>query len=181
MGPLRPDGTLRRVAGRGPGYCWRMHPRPADSVEPEPQDAAGPGGAPSPRVDPDAYVEAVLAVAGMIPARRVLTYGDIAELLGCGGPRQVGRALSRSTRDVPWWRVLRAGGHPPRGFALPARRHYDDEGTALSLPSGPAGPEEYRVDLGVARWWPSEADQARMAGLGAALQAGRERQPLRCR
>lgn len=134
------------------------------------QGAVVPGRAPSPRVDPDAYTDAVLAVAGMIPAARVLTYGDIAELLDCGGPRQVGRALSRSTREVPWWRVLRAGGHPPRGFAGDALRHYEDEGTALSVPPGSAGAEQYRVDLRKARWWPAEADLSRMAALGASLR-----------
>lgn len=138
---------------------------PRDSGVPRPTPPA-----PSSRVDPHAYAEAVLAVAALIPAGRVLTYGDIAELLACGGPRQVGRALSHSTREVPWWRVLRAGGHPPRGLALRARSHYDDEGTALSVPSGPADPEGYRIDLAQARWWPTDADQALMAELGAFLR-----------
>ncbi|MDQ0735579.1 MGMT family protein [Arthrobacter agilis] len=133
------------------------------------QDAAGRVRTPS-RVDPDAYVDAVLAVAGMIPAARVLTYGDIAELLDCGGPRQVGRALARSTSGVPWWRVLRAGGHPPRGFARQALSHYEEEGTALTVPAGAEDAEGYRVDLREARWWPSEAEQSRMAALGASLR-----------
>ncbi|MFF3038670.1 MGMT family protein, partial [Arthrobacter citreus] len=33
------------------------------------------------------FQEAVLAVAALIPPGRVLAYGDIAELLGAGGPR----------------------------------------------------------------------------------------------
>ncbi len=123
------------------------------------------------RIDPSAYAAAVLTVAEMIPVARVLTYGDIAELLGCGGPRQVGRALSRSTREVPWWRVLRAGGHPPRGFALQALPHYEDEGTVLSVRPGAAA-GEYRVDLRAARWWPSEEEQHGMAELGASLRLG---------
>jgi alkylated DNA nucleotide flippase Atl1 len=122
-------------------------------------------------IDPRAYAAAVLTVAELIPAARVLTYGDIAELLGCGGPRQVGRALSRSTREVPWWRVLRAGGHPPRGFALQALPHYEDEGTVLSVRPGAAA-GEYRVDLRAARWWPSEEEQHGMAELGASLRHG---------
>ncbi|WP_104179125.1 MGMT family protein [Arthrobacter sp. B0490] len=151
-----------------------MQARGADVRDSLRQAAVAQGRAPSPRVDPDAYTDAVLAVTEMIPAARVLTYGDIAELLDCGGPRQVGRALSRSTRDVPWWRVLRAGGHPPRGFAQDALRRYEDEGTALSVPPGSAGAEQYRVDLRKARWWPSEGDQSRMAELGASLrQPGR--------
>lgn len=113
-----------------------------------------------------------MLVTEAIPAGRVLTYGDIAELLGCGGPRQVGRALSHSTRDAPWWRVLRAGGEPAGGLALRARFHYDDEGTALTVPADPTGPHEYRVDMVRARWWPTEAEHARMADLGAALRRG---------
>lgn len=158
-----------------------MHRQGGGDGEAVPGDALRPA-APR-RVDPDAYADAVLAVADMIPAGRVLTYGDVAELLERGGPRQVGRALSRSTRDVPWWRVLRAGGHPPRGLALRARAHYDDEGTALSVSTGPPGPEEYRIDLVRARWWPSEAEQALLAGvvtsLGRAESVGRT--PLRSR
>lgn len=122
----------------------------------------------------DDYCDAVLAVTELIPAGRVLTYGDIAELLDCGGPRQVGRALSRSTRDVPWWRVLRAGGLPPRGLALCARARYDAEGTPLSVPRGSTGPGDYRVDLRSARWWPTTEDQALVDAVGASLRpAGR--------
>ncbi|OUM39861.1 MGMT family protein [Arthrobacter sedimenti] len=140
----------------------------APSVAPEAGRALRPAN--TPRIDPTAYAEAVLAVAELIPEGRVLTYGDIAELLECGGPRQVGRALSRSTRDVPWWRVLRAGGHPPRGLALPARFRYDEEGTPLSVPSGSADPGDYRVDLPSARWWPAPVEQGRIADLGASLR-----------
>ncbi len=115
-----------------------------------------------------AYADAVLAVAELIPPARVLTYGDIAELLESGGPRQVGRTMASSVRDVPWWRVLRAGGHPPRGLALLARCHYDDEGTPLHLPAG-ADPGRYRVDLLAARWLPSPVDELRLTRLRASL------------
>ncbi|TKV29662.1 cysteine methyltransferase [Arthrobacter sp. NamB2] len=162
-----------------------MHPRGGPGPEVVPQGTLDPGQGLQ-RVDPAAYADAVLAVAELIPAGHVLTYGDVAELLQCGGPRQVGRALSRSTRRVPWWRVLRAGGHPPRGLELQARSHYDEEGTALSVPSGPSGPAgdgEYRVDLTRAHWWPSDAEQSFVAELGASLRhAGQEGgSPLRSR
>lgn len=147
-----------------------MHRPTASHAQSTPSDAVVPVRAPVLPVDADAYAEAVLSVAKLIPRGRVLTYGDIAELLECGGPRQVGRALSHSTWDVPWWRVLRAGGHPPRGMALRARQHYDDEGTRLLLPSAPADGGDYRVDLQRARWSPSEAEQLRVAGLGASLR-----------
>ncbi|THJ66009.1 cysteine methyltransferase [Arthrobacter echini] len=146
----------------------------------DPQDTAGGEAAEHgrivdpPRGAPDVYAEAVLAVTGMIPPGHVLTYGDIAELLGCGGPRQVGRALSHSTRSVPWWRVLRAGGHPASGLADRARPHYDDEATPLRAPEDPAGPGDYRVDLGRARWWPTTAEQTVIAGLGASRRSAND-------
>lgn len=167
----------------------RMQPHGGQDDAAVPQGAVGRRSS-SQRVDPDEYAEAVLSVAELIPAGRVLTYGDIAELLQCGGPRQVGRALSRSTRRVPWWRVLRAGGHPPRGLELRARSYYDDEGTALSVPTvpivathAPSDAPDYRVDLARARWWPSDAEQSLVAELGASLRhAGQEAvPPLRSR
>ncbi|HEX5512473.1 MAG TPA: MGMT family protein, partial [Actinomycetales bacterium] len=39
----------------------------------------------------DDFSEAVLDVVARIPPGRVLSYGDVAELLGHGGPRLVGR------------------------------------------------------------------------------------------
>ncbi|HEY0772933.1 MAG TPA: MGMT family protein, partial [Nocardioidaceae bacterium] len=42
-------------------------------------------------VDREEYVERVLAVVEQIPPGRVMSYGAIAEVLGVGGPRQVGR------------------------------------------------------------------------------------------
>ncbi len=147
----------------------RMHSRNREG-EPRRPDAVGPGS--RPRVDPAAFAQAVLLVTEAIPAGRVLSYGDIAELLGCGGPRQVGRALSHSTRHVPWWRVLPAGGAPAGGLAPRARPHYDDECTALTVPADPTGPHEYRVDMIRARWWPTDAEQMQLADLGAALRRG---------
>ena len=54
---------------------------------------------------PTAYARAVLDVVDRIPAGRVLTYGDVAELLGRGSPRTVGTALSDHGRYVPLQRV----------------------------------------------------------------------------
>jgi alkylated DNA nucleotide flippase Atl1 len=91
------------------------------------------------------YVGDVLEVVEQIPAGRVLTYGDIARLVGHGGPRQVGQVMSRWGGSVPWWRVLRADGRPAIGHEERALKHYAAEGT-------PMKPDGERVDLRRARW-----------------------------
>ena len=89
------------------------------------------------------YDEAVLAVVESIPSGRVLSYGDIAEILGSGGPRQVGRALSRQGGGVPWWRVTRADGSPPDAHAVAAHLEWAAEGTPR---------RGDRADMSLARW-----------------------------
>lgn len=93
------------------------------------------------------YADRVLAAVEQIPPGRVLTYGDIAALLGDGGPRQVGRVLALYGSMVPWWRVVRADGRPPPGHELPALREYRVEGTPLRAAAG-----EPRLDMRRARW-----------------------------
>lgn len=61
------------------------------------------------------YVEAVLAAVELIPEGKVASYGDIAEQVGHGGPRQVGRIMSLFGSAVCWWRVVRADGRPALG------------------------------------------------------------------
>jgi methylated-DNA-protein-cysteine methyltransferase-like protein len=56
--------------------------------------------------------EAVYEVVRTIPAGRVVTYGQVAQLVeGISvGPRQVGGIMSVCPSNVPWHRVLGAGG-----------------------------------------------------------------------
>lgn len=75
------------------------------------------------------YAERVLDVAELIPPGRVMTYGDVAEWLGEGGPRQVGRVMSLYGAAVPWWRVVRADGALLPGHELRALDRYREEGT----------------------------------------------------
>lgn len=58
------------------------------------------------------FQEQVLEVVRAIPRGRVLTYGQVALLVGTPrGARQVGRILYLSGRKVPWQRVInRFGG-----------------------------------------------------------------------
>lgn len=95
-----------------------------------------------------AYAERVLEVAERIPPGRVMTYGDVAEWLGEGGPRQVGRVMALYGGAVPWWRVVRADGLPLPGHEVRALEHYRTEATPLRLTAG----GEPRLDMRRARW-----------------------------
>ena len=95
------------------------------------------------------YASRVLDLADSIPPGRVLTYGDIAEYLGRGGPRQVGRVMALWGGGVPWWRVIHADGGLLPGHEREALEHYRAEGTPLRLRPDGARP---RVDLTAARW-----------------------------
>ncbi|MDJ1136657.1 MGMT family protein [Streptomyces iconiensis] len=101
------------------------------------------------------YAERVLDVADLIPPGRVMTYGDIAEWLEEGGPRQVGRAMALYGGAVPWWRVVRADGVPLPGQEREALEHYHAEGTPLRETAGRssrAGGHVPRIDIRRARW-----------------------------
>jgi alkylated DNA nucleotide flippase Atl1 len=93
--------------------------------------------------EPTEYAERVLDVVEKIPPGRVMAYGDIAEYLGEGGPRQVGRVMALWGGAVPWWRVIRSDGSLPTCHAQNARSHYLAEGTPL---------RGERVDMRLARW-----------------------------
>jgi alkylated DNA nucleotide flippase Atl1 len=86
-------------------------------------------------------------VVDAIPAGQVMSYGDIAEYLGEGGPRQVGRVLSRYGGGSCWWRVIHADGTPADGHDVVALEHYLAEGTPLRSAARPV-----RVDMRRARW-----------------------------
>ncbi|GAA4631769.1 hypothetical protein GCM10023196_062480 [Actinoallomurus vinaceus] len=95
------------------------------------------------RGDPTDFAERVLDVVERIPPGRVMAYGDIAEFLGEGGPRQVGRVMALWGGGVPWWRVIRADGSFLPGHEQRALQHYRAEGTPL---------RGTRVDMRLARW-----------------------------
>ena len=100
---------------------------------------------PPEKAEPDQYTEEVLSVVESIPSGRVMSYGDIAEYVGRGGPRQVGTVLSHWGGGVPWWRVVRADGRPAVGKEARALPRYAAEGT-------PMRPRADRVDMVQARW-----------------------------
>ena len=90
-----------------------------------------------------ASAQRVLAVVGAIPRGKVMSYGDIARLLGIGH-REVARVMSTEGGDgVPWWRVLRSDGTCAPHVARKQIRLLRAEGVALK------GPD--RVDMAAAR------------------------------
>jgi alkylated DNA nucleotide flippase Atl1 len=111
------------------------------------------------------FVDAVLRIASMVPKGRVLTYGDVAELLDAGGPRQVGRVMSQCGSEVAWWRIVRADGTLPDGLRERALPHYTVERTPLSA----LGVSGHRVVMRKARWLPSDSDLARIEVLSRKL------------
>jgi methylated-DNA-protein-cysteine methyltransferase related protein len=102
--------------------------------------------------------DAIYAVVRQIPAGRVATYGQIAQLASLGGQaRLVGYALYRVTHDldVPWHRVINAKGEisesPFRQGDDHLQRHLlEQEGLQFSA----AG----KVSLAVYRWHPDPID-----------------------
>lgn len=96
---------------------------------------------------PDSFVDRVLEVVDAIPPGRVMTYGDVAATLGSRAARMVGQVMAFYGSEVPWWRVVRAGGHPPVKHEHLALEHYRAEGTPLLRGAGAA----YRIDLRAAR------------------------------
>ena len=89
------------------------------------------------------FGEAVLRIVEQIPSGRVMTYGLIAEVVGRGGPRQVGGVMARDGHGVPWWRVVRADGSLPPHLMLEAQREWKREGTPV---------RRGRIDVGEAVW-----------------------------
>lgn len=100
--------------------------------------------------DEPPFVEPVLAVVDSIPAGKVMTYGGVAAELGSRAARMVGQIMAYYGSDVPWWRVVRASGHPPANHEHIALEFYRAESTPLLGVGGPA----YRVDLSRARFTP---------------------------
>ncbi|HEY4701516.1 MAG TPA: MGMT family protein [Streptosporangiaceae bacterium] len=109
----------------------------------------------------DDFASDVLDVVDAIPPGQVMSYGDIAEYLGRGGPRQVGRVMSTSGGGVPWWRVVHANGSLLARHERTALREYRKEGTPLRAS---ADGSSFRVDMRRARWHGPETFDPEPAG-----------------
>ena len=103
--------------------------------------------------------EQVLRAVELVPPGTVVSYGDIAAIVGIG-PRHVGNVLSEWGSDVPWWRVTNSRGELPAPLLAQARSHWNAEGVQL-MPNGLACRiRGHRPDLGelADRWARSAAD-----------------------
>jgi methylated-DNA-protein-cysteine methyltransferase-like protein len=85
----------------------------------------------------------VLACVQLIPAGRVMAYGDVAEFVGTRAARHVGRVLAADGGTVPWHRVLRSDGT--------CAEHLRSQQLALLRAEG-VPIRNGRVDLAAARW-----------------------------
>jgi methylated-DNA-protein-cysteine methyltransferase related protein len=99
------------------------------------------------------YRERVFRIVRSIPRGRVMTYGQIAEILGEGyTPRTVGFVMHSSNDKTPWHRVINAqGGCSTRGLVLPhdkQQRMLEAEGVSFN--------ERGRCDLQKYLWIPAE-------------------------
>lgn len=76
---------------------------------------------PLPRKAADTPIARIQSVVRRIPRGKVSTYGSVAEAAGIpGGARVAVRAL-KGAGDLPWFRVVAAGGR----IALPGESGYD--------------------------------------------------------
>ena len=98
---------------------------------------------------PPEFAERVLEVTERIPQGCVMSYGDIAEYLGEGGPRQVGRVMALWGGAVAWWRVIHNDGSFLTGHEREALARYLAEGTPLRRGRDGA---VVGVDMRRARW-----------------------------
>lgn len=85
----------------------------------------------------------ILAAVEAIPRGKVMTYGDVAEYVGGRAARTVGRVMAQRGGEVPWWRVVKAGG----GLAPQVRERQLEHLRAEGVPL-----RGERVDLAAARW-----------------------------
>ena len=98
----------------------------------------------------DDFVSRVVEVVESIPPGRVMTYGDVAAAIGSRAARAVGSVMAHYGSELPWWRVVRASGHPAADHEAAALEHFRAEGTPLAR----TGSASYRVRLDLARHTP---------------------------
>ena len=71
-------------------------------------------------------VDDVLAAVEALPAGAVVSYSEVAELVGTS-PRRVGTIMAREGQEVDWWRVTTVRGTLPEHLMADARQHWEQE------------------------------------------------------
>lgn len=103
------------------------------------------------------YRERVFRIVREIPAGRVMTYGQLAEILGTGyDARTIGYCMHAADDTVPWHRVINAQGACSTGrILLPVNKQQmllEAEGIHFNA--------QARCDLSQYRWTPDTLDDA---------------------
>jgi methylated-DNA-protein-cysteine methyltransferase-like protein len=104
------------------------------------------------QVNDSKYRERVYEIVRKIPVGRVMTYGQIAEMLGEGyTPRTIGYVMhAADTEKIPWQRVINAQGACSTGkMTMPVniqQKILEDEGIEFN--------EKERCDLKIYLWSP---------------------------
>lgn len=93
----------------------------------------------------EVLVERVLRAVEQVPRGRVVSYGDVAALVGIG-PRQVGSIMKLYGSNVTWWRVTNSYGDLPLGLMDEARERWALEGILLKPNGRGCRIAEYRAD-----------------------------------
>ncbi|MFK5634952.1 MULTISPECIES: MGMT family protein [unclassified Ornithinimicrobium] len=96
----------------------------------------------------DLLVERVLRAVDQVPPGRVVSYGDLAALVGTG-PRQVGAVLRDWGSGVAWWRVTNRDGDLPGELLGRASTHWEAEGIGLRATGRGCRFAEHRADLAI--------------------------------
>jgi methylated-DNA-protein-cysteine methyltransferase-like protein len=108
------------------------------------------------QVSDSKYRERVYEIVRQIPVGRVMTYGQIAGILGEGyTPRTVGYVMhGADTKETPWQRVINAQGACSTGkMTVPVnlqQQILEDEGVKFN--------EKGRCDLKIYQWSPEGSD-----------------------
>src|ERR1043165_1207263 len=112
------------------------------------------------------YRERVFEIVRRIPTGRVMTYGQLAEILGEGyTARTVGFVMHSADQTVPWQRVINAQGACSTGRVIVP----PDLQQRLLVSKGVVFNEKGRCELARYRWTPPE--------YGAGGEVGEREQP----
>lgn len=104
------------------------------------------------------FAAQVHALVRRIPRGRIMSYGDVAAVLGRPrAARGVGWALAGlpDDTDVPWWRVVNRNGE----ISSPALHHMASRQRAILEHEGVAFDVRGRLDRDGLGWWPEDGEE----------------------